>query len=113
VAPADLLAAAGSPSWVEDPAWSGRRWLTPTIYHGHTLHLYAEAGLPYVLWQVSSGEWRLLTSPADLLQLAQQRPVVPAMRALLRRHGVGLEPILVGLPLFTADTASSGPTHSG
>ena len=48
--PAELLAAAGTPGWVEDLAWTGRRWLVPTTHHGHTLHLYAEAGMPYVLW---------------------------------------------------------------
>jgi hypothetical protein len=98
--PAELLAAAGTPGWVEDPAWQGRRWLVPTTHHGHTLHLYAEDGLPYVLWQLSSGEWRLLTSPADLARLAQQRPVSSAMRTLLRHHGLAVEPVLVGQPLF-------------
>ena len=98
--PADLLAAAGTPGWVEDPPWTGPRWLVPTTHHGHTLHLYAEGGMPYVLWQLSSGEWRLLTSPADLVQLAQQRPVAPALRTLLRRHSLAVEPILVGQPLF-------------
>lgn len=100
--PAELLAAAGSPGWMEDPAWTGRRWLTPTTHHGHPLYLYAEAGLPFVLWQLSAGEWRLLTTPADLAQLAQQRPVSPALRALMRRHGVAVESIWVGLPLFDA-----------
>jgi len=98
--PAELLAAAGTPGWVEDPAWRGRRWLVPTTHHGHTLHLYAEEGMPYVLWQLSSGEWRLLTSPADLAQLAQQRPVSSAMRTLMRHHGLAVEPVLVGQPLF-------------
>jgi hypothetical protein len=98
--PAELLAAAGTPGWVEDPAWRGRRWLVPTTHHGHTLHLYAEDGMPYVLWQLSSGEWRLLTSPADLAQLAQQRPVPSALRTMMRHHGLAVEPVLVGQPLF-------------
>lgn len=98
--PAELLAAAGTPGWVEDPAWTGRRWLVPTTYHGHTLHLYAEDSMPYVLWQLSSGEWRLLTSPADLAELAQQRPVTAAMRTMMRRYGLAVEPVLVGQPLF-------------
>jgi hypothetical protein len=100
--PADLLAAAGTPGWVEDPAWIGRRWLVPTTYHGHRLHLYAEGGMPFVLWQLSSGEWHLLTTPADLAQLAHQRPVATALRTMMRHHGVAVEPILVGLPLFEA-----------
>jgi hypothetical protein len=64
------------------------------------LHLYAEDGMPYVLWQLSSGEWRLLTSPADLAELAQQRPVTAAMRTMMRRYGLAVEPVLVGQPLF-------------
>jgi hypothetical protein len=53
-----------------------------------------------VLWQLSSGEWRLLTSPADLAQLAQQQPVSSALRTLMRHHGLAVEPVLVGQPLF-------------
>ena len=56
--------------------------------------------MPYVLWQLSSGEWRLLTSPANLAQLAQQRPVASSLRTIMRRHGLAVEPILVGQPLF-------------
>lgn len=111
--PAELLAAAGPPGWVEDPAWTGRRWLVPTTYHGHTLHLYAEGGMPYVLWQLSSGEWRLLTSPADLVQLAQQRPVAAAMRTLMRRYGLAVEHILVGQPLFDAGPDANSPRQLG
>ncbi len=98
--PAELLAAAGTPGWVEDLAWTGRRWLVPTTHHGHTLHLYAEAGMPYVLWQLAAGEWRLLTSPADLALLAQRRPVAVYLRTLLRHQGVAVEPTLIGEPLF-------------
>jgi len=54
--------------------------------------------MPYVLWQLSSGEWRLLTSPTELVQLAQQRPVAAALRTLMRRHGLAVEPVLVGHP---------------
>jgi hypothetical protein len=111
--PAALLAAAGPPGWVEDPAWTGRRWLVPTTYHGHSLHLYAEAGMPYVLWQLSSGEWRLLTSPADLAQLAQQKPVPSALRTLLRQHGVAVEPVLVGEPLFDVGAPPNTPKQLG
>jgi hypothetical protein len=98
--PAELLAAAQPAKWVTDPAWVGQLWLTPTTYHGHLLHLYAEAGLPYVLWQAPRGEWRVLTSPADLAQLAAIRPLGPAIRAIHRQHGFPIEagPV-IGLPL--------------
>lgn len=98
--PAELLAAAQPPQWVADPAWMGQLWLTPTTYHGHTLHLYAEAGLPYVLWQAPHGEWRLLTTPADLAQLATIRPLGPTLRAIHQQYGFSVEegPI-IGLPL--------------
>jgi hypothetical protein len=100
--PAELLAAAQPPRWVADPAWVGQLWLTPTTYHGHLLHLYAEAGLPYVLWQAPRGEWRVLTTPADLAQLATIRPLGPASRAIHQRYGFALEegPV-IGLPLPT------------
>jgi hypothetical protein len=56
--------------------------------------------MPYVLWQLAAGEWRLLTSPADLALLAQRRPVAVSLRTLLRHQGVAVEPILIGEPLF-------------
>jgi hypothetical protein len=105
--PAELLAAAGTPGWVEDLAWTGRRWLVPTTHHGHTLHLYAEAGMPYVLWQLAAGEWRLLTSPADLALLAQRRPVAVYLRTMLRHQGVAVEPILIGEPLFDVGASAN------
>lgn len=97
--PAELLAAAQPPQWVADPAWVGQLWLLPTLYHGHTLHLYAEAGLPYVLWQAPNDEWRLLTTPAELQQLAAIRPVSPTMRALQRQYGLASERATIGTPL--------------
>ncbi|MVN79307.1 hypothetical protein GO988_23490 [Hymenobacter sp. HMF4947] len=97
--PAELLAAAQAPQWVADPAWAGQLWLLPTLYHGHTLHLYAEAGLPYVLWQAPNGEWRLFTTPAELQQLAATRPVSAAMRALQQQYGLTLERSTLGSPL--------------
>jgi hypothetical protein len=103
--PAELLAAAQSPQWVADPAWGGQLWLLPTLYHGHTLHLYAEAGLPYVLWQAPDGEWRLLTTPAELQQLAATRPVSPAMRTLQQQYGLTIARTTIGTPLPLRDTS--------
>lgn len=100
--PAKLLAVAQPAKWVTDPAWMGQLWLTPTTYHGHLLHLYAEAGLPYVLWQAPRGEWRVLTTPADLAQLAAIRPLGPALRAIHRQHGFPIDAgPAIGLPLPT------------
>lgn len=97
--PAELLAAAQPPQWIADPAWVGQLWLLPTLYHGHTLHLYTEAGLPYVLWQAPDGEWRLLTTPAELRQLAATRPVSPTMRALQQQYSLAIERTTIGTPL--------------
>jgi hypothetical protein len=97
--PAELLKAAQAPRWVEDPAWQGQLWLTPTTYLGHTLHLYAEAGMPYVLWQAPNGEWRVLTSPADLAQLAAIRPISSKLRALNQQYGIPMKSHAIGLPL--------------
>lgn len=97
--PAELLAAAQPPQWVADPAWGGELWLTPTVWHGHLLHLYAEAGLPYVLWQAPRGDWRLLTTPAELAHLATYQPVKPALRAIQRQYNIPVEDIALGLPL--------------
>lgn len=97
--PAELLAAAQPAQWLADAAWPGELWLTLTTYHGHALYLYAEAGLPYVLWQAPRGDWRLLTTPAELAQLARYRPVKPALLAIQRQCGIPLEDIALGTPL--------------
>lgn len=98
--PADLLAAAQPARWVADPAWVGQLWLTPTIYQGHVLQLYAEAGLPYVLWQAPRGEWRVLTTPAHLAQLATIRPLGSGLRAIQQKYGFEIEAgPEIGLPL--------------
>jgi hypothetical protein len=100
--PAELLAAAHPPRWVADPAWVGQLWLTPTTYRGHPLQLYAEAGLPYVLWQAPRGEWRVLTTPAHLAQLVAIRPLAPGLRAIQQKYGFEIEAgPEIGLPLPT------------
>jgi hypothetical protein len=108
--PAELLAAAQPPQWLRDPAWVGQLWLTPTRYHGHTLHLYAQDELPYVLWQAPNGDWRLLTTPAELRQLAAIRPIGEGMRAVLRRHGLAEESPAIGtlLPRAAASLQQLG-----
>jgi hypothetical protein len=104
--PAELLAAAQPPQWLSDPAWVGQLWFTPTLYHGHTLYLYAQAELPYVLWQAPNGDWRLLTTPAELRQLAAIRPIGEAMRVVLRRRGLAEESPAIGTLLPRAAASS-------
>lgn len=94
--PAELLAAAQPPQHLTDPTWDGPLWLTPTLYHGHTLHLHVHAELPYVLWQAPNGDWRLLTTPAELRQVAALRPMGEAMRAMQRKYGVPGESPAIG-----------------
>jgi hypothetical protein len=84
--PAELLAAVQPAVWVTDPAWPGGQFLSPVAFHRHTLHLYVEAGLTWVLWQAPTGEWHPVNTPADLAYLAATPPLSPAMRALIAQY---------------------------
>jgi len=97
--PAALLAAAQTPQWLSGSAWAGQLWLTPTTHHGHLLYLYAEAGLPYVLWQSPRGTWRLLTTPAELAELATHRPLSPGIQVLQQQYGLLGDELAIGTPL--------------
>ncbi|MGI4735735.1 MAG: hypothetical protein ACRYG7_11210 [Janthinobacterium lividum] len=84
--PAELLAAAQPAVWVSNPTWPSGQFLAPVAYHRHTLHLYVEAGLTWVLWQAPTGDWHPVNTPADLAYLAANPPLSPSMRALITRY---------------------------
>ena len=90
--PAELLVAVQPAVWVQDPAWPSGQFLSPVAYHRHTLYLYVEAGLTWVLWQAPTGEWHPVNTPADLAYLAANPPLSPTMRALMAKYVSTYEP---------------------
>jgi hypothetical protein len=84
--PAELLAATGPPVLLTDPSWPTAQMLTPVTYHGHQLYLCLEEGLTVVLRQVSAGRWQYVRTPAELAQLAAQRPLSPGIQQLIAQY---------------------------
>lgn len=85
--PAELLATTGPPLQLRDAHWPAPLLLTPVTYREHRFYLCFDEGLTVVLYQLATGEWQPVRTPAELDRLTVQPPQrLDRLRALQTQH---------------------------
>ncbi|MGI4820199.1 MAG: hypothetical protein ACRYFV_03205 [Janthinobacterium lividum] len=68
----ELLATTAPPLLLREPGWQALLLLTLVTYRQYRFYLCLDKGLTVVLYQLATGKWERVRTPAELAQLTAQ-----------------------------------------